>query len=259
MSKHSLVKTSLGVGLMAASLGASAAEIHSFAEPMLYYKASGTSVNYVAFVPSLLTPAVLYLDLFQSGTISTWAYGVNAAGAGAAAGGAAWTATGTVSYADIIGNTATTASSTWYGGDTASVSMTFAQTPTISSQACGVSFAVSLGSNDYMQYTNFTIQPADWPTFSGASSVTYRTKSGTTAGDTASLGSAAWNALNASATSAFPTFSAYSIGTAMSDAATYAASRITKFNLCTTAYTAKAALNSAGNMIGGQAGLMRLW
>jgi len=276
MSKHSVIKTSLGIGLMAASLGASSADLHTFAEPVLYYKVNGNIVNYTAFVPSMTTSAgVLLLEMYQSSTISTWAYGLGGT-VNAAAGGAGWSfsgaadaATGSVQFSTLnaagIGSSevdstnAASFSSSWYGGDTAGLKLSFTQQGTVSSVACDVTFSATLDTNDYMQYASFSVQPDTWTDNSATDDVYWRTKTGTTASDTASVGSAAWNAKNFSATSSFYTFSAFSIPIAGAAGNTVAASAITKANLCTNLYTAKNALNSAGNIIGGKSGLMRLW
>lgn len=279
MSKHSIVKTGLGVGLMAASLGAMA-DMHTFAEPMIYYKVNGAAVNYVAFVPSMGSANVVLLDMYQSGTISSWNYGVNNASIDAGAGGTAWSflfsrttdtqlsAAFQNKYFDGLGNSSgntygsttigssTQISSSWYGGNTGAVSHAYSMVQTVSSQACSVSFVASINTEDYLLFTNFTV--AGLPTASD--SVSFRTKSGTSASDTASSGSAAWNAVNFSATSTFPTFSAFSIPAAAGGALqTIAASVVTRGNVCNSVYTAKNALNSAGGTIGAKAGLMRLW
>lgn len=273
MSKHSVVKAGLGLGLMAASLGASA-QLHTFAEPMIFYKVSGASVNYVAFLPNIYDSGIVMLDLFQSGSISTWNFGVGGA-VDAAAGGQVWSFTASAGtsgsftsvYYDPLGrvSTASTAagspaslSSSWYGGNASTLSMAFMQQQTISSQACNVTFGVSVGTDDYMRYGAFTIAPGNWPTASA--NVTFRTKSGASATDTTTMAFGDWNAINFSATSAFPTFSAYSVPNAANGAANQVAvSALTKANLCTNIYTTKSALNAAGNVIGATTGLMRLW
>lgn len=289
MSKHSLVKAGACVGLMAASLGAGAVDLHSFAEPMIYYKVSGAAVNYIAFVPSSLGTGVLMLDLYQSGTVSTWAYAAGAV-TDSSAGGIKWSvglsrgaATNDFTFAgasvDPLGTSTTVTvgnatlaasttvfSSTWYGGDTSSISAQFTQAQTISSQVCNVSFAASIGTDDYLVFNGFSMRPdsnypSGWSVASDSPKVTWRTASGTTASDTSTMSATAWNAVNFSATMAFPTFSAFTVqtGSATGNTATYAASVLSKANLCVGAYTAKAALNAAGGFIGAKAGLMRLW
>lgn len=283
MSNHSIVRAGLGLGLMAASLGASA-QLHTFAEPMIYYKVNGSAVTYVAFLPKIDDAAVVVIDLYQSGTISTWAFGIGAA-PDAAAGGALWSYSASnstqsnnagsftnkfyngvgqssgVNWGTTSTGVSQNASSSWYGGDTQSVSMAFAQDFTISSQVCNVTYTVNIGTDDVMRYVGFNVAASGFQTASD--SVSWRTKSGTSATDTASSGSAAWNALaNFSVTRAFPTFtfSAFSIPNAANGATqTVAATGLTKGNLCTNVYTNKNALNSAGNVIGGATGLIRLW
>jgi hypothetical protein len=72
--------------------------------------------------------------------------------------------------------------------------------------------------------------------------------------------STAWNAANFSASSNFQSYAAYSLTTGADNGTqTIATSNLVKANLCTNAYTAKNALNSAGTTIGGKAGMMRLW
>lgn len=272
MNKHSIIKTALGTGLMAASLAASAAAIHSFTTPMMYYKLDGAKINYIAFVPSgpysgfQGASGVIMLELYNSGTVSTWNFAMGGAATVAAAAGAAWTAAADIADIEVKGYpiTSTSASDVSFAddyfsfGDTSGVKLSFFQVPTISSQACNVSFSATINTDDYLQFDSFSIQPANWP--SASDSVSYRTKSGTVASDTASYASVAWNGSNFSATQAFSTFGAFSIpGAAQGSAATYAASSLTKANLCTNAYTAKNALNSAGTTIGGKTGMMRLW
>ncbi len=280
MSKHSIVKAGLGVGLMAASLGAMA-QLHTFAEPSIYYKLNGGAVNYIAFVPNN-TAGVVFLDLYNSGTVSSWAYGIGNL-PDAAAGGVVWSVNvsgpsnssiplsfATYDAYGVAGGqtlAATGASfsinSTWYGGGTAALSMAFIQPTTISSQACNVSFVASMGTDDYLQFpsANFTIAPVGFPTISAGSAI-YRISSGTSTSNTSGIAFGDWNALSAAykATTSLPTFSAISSGTdAAAAVAVLANSAFTKFNLCTGALTKRTALNDAGGSIGAKAGMMRLW
>lgn len=266
MNTHSVIKTALGAGLMAASLAASAA-IHSFTQPMIYYKVTGAAVNYFAFMPAqpfgAPIPGVVMLDLYNSGSVSSWHYAVGPAPAASDQAGRGWSNAAALSVTQSgypVSSTSasqTLASALFSFGDTASITLSFVQNPTISSQACNVSFVASIDTNDYLLFTNFTIQPSGFPTASD--SVSYRTKSGSAASDTASVASDVWNSSNFSATGAFFTFSAYSIPAAGNATQTVAVSSLTKANLCTAAYTAKNSLNSAGTTLGGKAGLMRLW
>jgi hypothetical protein len=284
MIKHTAIQAGIGIGLMAASFGASA-DLHTFGQPAVYYKINGAAVNYTAFLPSgsSATDSPIMLDMLQSGTVSTWAYamggvlGVLSPGSTAtgtfstgasstcgiyyhsnAAGGLAWRATGVLTSLALAGGTSTVSVSTYFGGDTQALSLSFLQTPTISSQACNMSFYAKLDSDDYLQFTNVTVRPDNWP--SATDSVSYRTKSGTTASDTASIASAAFNAYNAASTSSFYTFSAWSVPVAGAAANTVAVSLLSApFGKCNTAATNRTASNAAGNIIGGKGGMMRLW
>ena len=280
MKHHAIVKTALGVGLMAASLSASAAALHTFTQPSIYYKTEGAKVNYVAFIPSGTLAyqggnGVVMLELYNSGTISTWNYAVAAKPTNATDAGAGWTnlsgsvigSAGPVSMSAVnypISSVAagyiTMAQDFWSLGQTGAISAAFAQPQTISSVACNVTFQALANTDDYLVFTNFTIRPDTWQT-SAVANVSYKkASSGALTAGTSSIGSVAWNAANFSASSSFPTFSAYSLtaGTG-SVAETIAASNLTKANLCTSVYTAKNALNSSGTTIGGKAGMMRLW
>lgn len=270
------------MGLMAASLGAAAQQLHTFAESAIYYKIQGSAVNYFAFLPNKAS-GVVFLDLYNSGTVSSWAYGIGNMPTDTIQGGPVWSinVTGasdssiplsfaTYNNGGVAGGStiaATGASfsinSTWYGGGTASQTLAFLQPTTISSQACNVTFVASLGTDDYLQFpsANFTVEPVGFPTISDGSAI-FRISSGTSTSNTSGIGSAAWNALAAAykATTSLPTFSAISSGTAASDAvAVLANSAFTRFNLCTTAMTKRTALNEAGGSIGAKAGMMRLW
>lgn len=282
MNKHSIIKTALGTGLMAASLAASAAAIHSFTTPMAYYKLDGAKVNYVAFVPSgpqtgfQGAAGVIMLELYNSGSVSTWNFAMGGAPTNASGAGAAWTDGAGVSFT-APGYPITSANTIEYSvaannfsfGDTQTISLEFTQAPVISSVACNVTFAASIGTDDYLQFKNFTVQPAFWSdvtkTFGTAATnnlkatgvVTYSggTVTGTIASDT-------WNSPNFSATSRFSGTISVPVatgGNVVSSMQTFGASSITKANLCTNAYTAKNALNSAGSTIGGKEGMMRLW
>jgi len=95
--KHSLIKTAIGAGLLAISLGASAQSLNNktFAEGMIFYKPVGANINYIAFVPSgnQSTDSVLMMELVQNGTTgagTTWSYGTSADLADVSAGGPTW-------------------------------------------------------------------------------------------------------------------------------------------------------------------------
>lgn len=290
MIKHMAIKAGIGLGLMAASLGVNA-DLHTFGKQSIYYKVTGSRVDYAAFLPSgnQQTDSVIMLDVLQSSTISTWNYAVggglnlaaaisgvnsaststitNSTGGGASgfsnfsgpAGGQVWKATGVVTSYAQDGSIGTLTLSTFYGGDTRALSLSFTEVVTASSQACNMTFHASLDTNDYLQFTNVTVQPSGWP--SATAGVSYRTKSGTVAGDTASIASNVFNDYNAAGgTSSFYTFSAWSIPLATAAGNTVAVSALsTPFNKCNAPAVARTATNSAGNTIGGKGGMMRLW
>jgi hypothetical protein len=289
MIKHMAIKAGIGLGLMAASLGVNA-DLHTFGKQSIYYKVTGNRVDYAAFLPSgnQATDTVIMLDVLQSSTISTWNYAVGGSlsgvagytnstntgsvstGAGAAsyisaysgpAGGQVWRGTGVISSFDGAAVLGTVSVSTYYGGDTRALSLSFTEVVTASSQACNMTFHASLNTDDYLLFTNVTVQPSGWPV--ATDSVSYRTKSGTTATDTASMAAAAFTGYNAIATSSFATFSAWSIPVALTAGGslnTVAVSALSgPFSKCNTPAVARTATNSAGNTIGGKGGMMRLW
>lgn len=274
MIKHTAIKAGIGLGLMATSLAA-VADPHSFGIPTIYYKVNGAAVNYAAMIPNgnQATSSVIMLDVLQSSTISTWAYAVGGAlgspnslatatnsfaSYSNLAGGVAWKASGTISHLTPVGSTSTIASSSFYGGDTNTLSLSFTQQVTASSQACNMTFSAQMNTDDYLVFSNVTIQPNGWPT--ATDNVSYRTKSGTLATDTVLIASNVFNAYNGTTTSSFYTFSAWSVPNAAGGAGnTVAASSITNFNKCYVGANARTATNSAGNTIGGKGGLMRLW
>jgi len=276
MIKHTAIKAGVAIGLMAASLGANSADLHTFAGTSIYYKLNGAAINYTAFLASGLvaSDSVIMLDVLQSGTVSTWAYGIGGVigngqtpaastlvGTGMSsspAGGIGLRATGVITYITPAGTSGTTATTTFYNGDTQSLKLSFTMQPTVSSQACNMSFSAVMDTDDYLQFASLSVQPSNWPAATG--DVYYRTKSGTTASDTASIASNVFNAYNASTTSSFYTFSAWTIPIAGNATNTVAASVLTGgFSKCATAATNRTASNSAGNVIGGKGGMMRLW
>ncbi len=286
MIKHMAIKAGIGLGLMAASLGASA-DLHTFGKQSIYYKVTGSRVDYAAFLPSgnQATDTVIMLDVLQSSTISTWNYAVGGAlalanagadstktgsvststgstsyitGFSGPAGGQVWRGTGVLSSFDAQGVLGTVTVSTYYGGDTRALSLSFTEVVTASSQACNMTFHASLNTDDYLQFTNVTVSPSGWP--AATDSVSYRTKSGTTASDTASIGSAAFNAYNAASTSSFYTFTVWTVPIVGAAANTVAVSALSgPFSKCNAPAVARTATNSAGNTIGGKGGMMRLW
>ncbi|MFA7243029.1 MAG: hypothetical protein WC091_23220 [Sulfuricellaceae bacterium] len=272
MYKHAAIKTTAGISLMAMSLGV-CADLHTFGDAMAYYKVSGASTGYAYFLPSgaTATDSVILLDLFQSGTVATWAYAMGGSiGAGqvaapfttgmssSPAGGIFQKATGVITYITPAGISATTSSTSFYNGDTQELSLSFTQVSTVFSQACNMSFSAKLDTDDYLQFTNLSVLPANWP--SATDDVYYRTKPGTSASDTASMASNIFNAYNASTTSSFYTFSAWTVPIAGDAANTFAVSAITGgFSKCNTAANNRTFYNGAGGVVGGKEGMMRLW
>ncbi|MBS4096882.1 MAG: hypothetical protein KGZ83_08630 [Sulfuricella sp.] len=280
MIKHTAIKAGIGLGLMAASMGVSA-DLHSFGKSSIYYKVSGTRVDYAAFLPSgnQATDTVIMLDVLQSSTISTWNYAVGGAlGApvsstntgsvstsanwigsySGTAGGQVWRGTGVLSSFDAQAVMGTVSVSTYYGGDTRALSLSFTELVTASSQACNMTFSAQFNTDDYLQFTNLTISPSGWPAATG--NVVWRTKSGTSASDTASIDSAVFNAYNAVSTSSFATFSAWTIPIAGNATNTVAVSAISApFGKCNAAYAMRTDTNKAGSTIGGKGGMMKLW
>ncbi len=286
MQRHLLIKAGLGLGLLAGSMAASA-QLQSFAKTMIFAKFSSSGSSYAVFTPFGVdgNQGVVMLDLSQgaggTGTAPApdgWGFAVGGT-VNAAAGGPVWainlpalsetSAAITVSYVDTASsftNSTKTASAgtitSFYGGGTSSVILSFIQAATSSGMACNMTFTASIGTDLFLKFTNFSVRPDSnaYPQASGA--VTYRTKSGTSASDTVQIASSDWNGFNFTGSSAFPTFSAYSIqtGSVASLSGTYAASSLSRANICNTGvFATRNALNSAGSSIGAREGLFRLF
>jgi hypothetical protein len=283
MQRHLLIKAGLGLGLLAGSMAASA-QLQSFAKTMIFAKFNAGVSSYAVFTPFGVdgNQGVVLLDLSQgaagSGTAAApdgWGFAVGGT-VNAGAGGPVWainlpgltdTASAiTVSYVDtassFTNSTKTAAAGTitsFYGGGTSSVILSFLQAATSSGQACNMTFSAVVGTDLFLKFSNFSVRPdTNYP--SAQAAVSYRTGSATTA--TASLASTDWNAFNFSASSAFPTFGAYTLqtGTAASNSATYAASVLSRANICNTGvYTVRNNLNAAGSQIGAREGMFRLF
>jgi hypothetical protein len=274
---------------------AASAAIHSFATPMIYYKFTTSAQNYAVFMPpqnmfNFASP-ILYLDLGASGTAQSWAYGVgNSVAAAAAGGGAAWSASNSISYTNDLGQTVSTANLNWYGGDSIAMSLGFTQYVTVSSEACGLSFSASLNSADVLSFASVQILPTDWSSATSninanvSAAASYAIVTSTAAG---SLYLSTWsksvpvlNYFSSGATASLPTFAytgayvnVYSSGGAIATSLASSLSALTasiiatgpgsggvaNYNKCIPAYTQKSGLNSAGTVIGGQAGMLRLW
>jgi len=266
MSKHSLISTGLGLGLMAASMGASA-QMHTFDYSSVYYGSASGGGRYVAFVPTATRGAssasegasgVLMLDMFQpaSGSGSTWAFAIGA-GVGPAAGLGSTGASGaglSQSVTWTAGNGLAN-DQVYYFPNNEAISMAFNQAVTISSQACDVTFAAAIGTNDQLAFNGVQAQPNGLANWSSASAdVSVSTGTGVQA---ATLAQSAWNAGSGSL-SAYAGLSVTVSGLAGALAGSQVAAMISGRNKCIPAYTARA--TAGGSIItGGSVGLIRIW
>lgn len=260
MSKHSLISTGLGLGLMAASMGASA-QLHSFDGGMMYFGAAAGGNKYVAFVPQMARGAagaagVLMLEMFQptSGTNSSWAYAIGGA-VDAAAGG---TGSGGSGSATITGQAANGLgySGTYFFGDNAAISLAFSNEATISSQVCNVSFVASIGTQDQLFFTNVTAQPDDWNSASAAVSLTTATGG---AGSTMSVAQALWNNASATILASVGASNASISGIATTVSGSAAVnSLLSARSKCVTAYTGRSG-GTGTTIVGSPPGMIRLW
>lgn len=175
MRVHSLIKTGLGAGLLAASLGVVSAtpNFHSFDYSSIYYTSSTSGVNYNVFVPTAErsgagisgASGVVMLELYQpgSGSASTWAYAVgNAVSATAAIGSDSAGNAVTANYTNYNAASLTVAFAVYPGVQNETVSLSFSQGVTASSQACNVSFSAVVDGNDMLKYNNITVKPNGW-------------------------------------------------------------------------------------------------
>lgn len=270
MSKHSLIATGLGLGLMAASMGASA-QLHTFDYSSMYYGAVAGGSKYVSFVPTLVrggantgAAGVLMLEMFQpvSGSASTWAYALGGA-VDAAAGGS--NTDGVYQSVSFSADNGLGVTQSHYFGNNGTISHAFSQSVTVSSQACQVTFAAHIGTNDQLAFTNVFAKPLN---SISASDVVSLTTSGT---GTVTIGSAAWNNASAAIVSSYAANASLSISgllsatsTGAGDTVTYAASGTAVNGLlgargrCVPAYTARAA-GSGTTITGETIGLVRIY
>lgn len=265
MSKHSLIGAGLGLGLMAASMGANA-QLHTFDYSSMFYGAVAGGTKYVAFVPTATrgssaasegAAGVLMLELFQpvSGTGSTWAYGMGGA-VGPVAGGSG----GTDNYNSVVFTAANGLGITnnYYFGDNDSIALAFNQVAVgSSSQACNVAFSAVISNNDQLFISNVNVQPsAGWTSAGGAVSITASVSGANST--TLAILQADWN--NASATLATYAFANVSLtGAGVSASGTAAVNNILKArNNCVPAYNART--SGGGTSLTGQPiGMVRVW
>lgn len=269
MSKHSLISTVAGLGLMAASMGVNAQMAHTFDYSSMYYGVTASGAKYTAFVPTITRGAtgsagVLMLELFQpaaSTAASTWAYAVGQAAVDSVAGGqGANSASGSLAYTLDNGVAATF---NYYPGNNVSNSLAFVQPQTISSQACGVSFNAVIGADDQLRFSSVKVQPENgWSSMTGDATIQTLAASNVTA--TVALASAAWN--NASVT--LPTYGytgAYAASLSGAGSADTVALGVggnaaaLARNKCVAAYTNRATGGGVTPIIGSGIGSVRLW
>lgn len=269
MSKHSLISTVAGLGLMAASMGASA-QLHTFDYSSMYFGSAGTGGKYVAFVPTMSRGAgasdgaagVLMLELFQpaTGSASTWAYAVGGAvgadaGAGVTTGGAdvlqtvTWTANNGLANAQ-----------NYYFGNNESIKLNFDQAVLASgvpAMSCNVAFVAEIGTNDQLQFKSVKAAPnhGDWQTAAGVVSV-FSNSAGTAAPYT--IAQADWDAMSVT-TPAVVGASAKVDGIATSVGGTAATSLINMRNRCVPAYNNRATGGGVTPIVGGGLGFVRIW
>ncbi|WP_153064238.1 hypothetical protein [Acidovorax sp. ST3] len=256
MSKHSLISTVAGLGLMAASMGASA-QMQTFDYGMMFYGNATGGGKYVAFVPTIARDGagagaanVLMLELFQpaSGSASTWAYAIGGP-VNATAGGAE-----TVNLSLPFGATDTTGAM-FLNSANASVGLAFLQNVVVSSQACNVTFNAEVATDGQLRFFSAAATPSG--ALAATALVSFTSGAGT-ASATGTIASAEWNA--GSATLATISGGAAAVaGLATNPANSSAAiAAFSNRNKCVAAYTARA---QGGTPIigGGQLGMIRIW
>jgi len=302
-NKHSVIKTALGVGLLAASLGSYAAAIapggmggsttQSFADAMLFYKATSTGLTYMAFIPTGRNSGdmVLALELTQPLTGSnTWTYAAEVNAIDAAAGGPVWSvkydpsdASWYDSRGDSQASDATPTAWSFFGGGSAAVELGFVYSTTVSSQACIVTYTAQVNTNGdlFMKDIAVAVSGASDSTMTGqfwnasgnsytvaASSIdsdafnSYSKVTGPGAVPTATI------ALTANSALYSKLYTGTTGGTASSTGVTANSSNlaglVAAYNKCATVYNNRVGLNlsAGGSLITGGAaggGFMRAW
>lgn len=259
MSKHSLISTVAGLGLMAVSMGASA-QMQTFDYGMMFYGNVTGGGKYVAFVPTIVrentvgngAANVLMLEMFQplSGSASTWAYAI---------GGPVDSVAGGVSASTMAADLSLPFGTETSGGmflNTAnnSIGLAFLQNVVVSSQACNVTFNAEVATDGQLRFAGAQATPSGALSAAGVVSYSY----GAAGASTSTIAQADWNA--GSATIAPPTGAVSIAGLATSPTGTGAAAiaAFTNRNKCVVAYNARA---QSGTTIigGGQLGMIRIW
>ena len=260
MSKHSLISTVAGLGLMAASMGVSAQSSMTFDYSMMFYGNATGGGKYIAFVPTSAramdavpaevpgAQAVLMLDLFQpaTGSASTWAYAVGGP-VGLVAAGAAASDSLDVGFG-----------SAYLHGSNNSIEMSFAQAVVVSSQACNVTFNAQVDTNNQLRFTDIGAAP------SGALSATGRVdyKYALAGASSSTIAATDWNA--GSASLALPTGAVEitaGLATNPVGTGTPATTAFTNRNKCVAAYTSRAQGGATVIGPGGPVtlGMTRIW
>jgi len=287
MNQHTLIRTGAGLGLLAASC-ATMADISSFGRPMAFMRIESGKTSYAAFMPWFTAGAVggpvIYLDLGQSGTQSTWAFGVAYAAssnsnswAGSSGG---WPVANSMTYWNEILNTTATQTGTFsfLGGDTYSKRLDgFNYSTVVSSVSCNVSLDAYIGSDGYLLWTGIMAEPSRWstwtssvaPLLSGANSFVLFPTS--TSGSIYLLASSNRSQYLSAITAdrSMPTVTR--VFTSSTTQSTWATSNSTlssiavpsgipkAYNACLAAWQGRNAQNQPSAALGGKSGFMRIW
>lgn len=270
MINSNLIKTGLGVGLLAASLGASAGALdgsHGFGNAMIYVS-GGTAPVYQIFMPSGTgsTDNVILVEATQGATAATmtWTYmvGTSSLGAQTANAGASYSALSSAAGVYLGAAGSTSAAVEFHGmNTTGAISYPFSYSAGSGASICNINLSASIGVDDHLVWTIISAAPTfgGWSSASGVVSVTRNSTVGLE-----TYAAAVWNSPSASTqfvtTGVVAANASISIPGNAAATGTLAVGNILKAaNYCGT-YTAKRkALNSSGLLLGGSAGMIRLW
>ena len=266
MSKHSIVSVGLGLGLMAASLGASAQALHTFDYSSVYFGSAVGGNKYVSFVPTMDRGAatkgaagVLMLEFYQpnSGTASTWAFALGGP-VDKAAGGSGADAIGVYTDVAMTVHNGLALSRNYFFGDVVSISHAFNQEVVVSSQACNVTFAALIGSNDQLAFGSVSAAPVGWVTANGIVSV----QTGVVATQSFIIASDVWNNASATLVSNYALNSSLGLTVPAAASTVYASAAVNAMlaarNKCVPAYTARAS-GGGTTIIGDPVGMVRIY
>ena len=259
MSKHSLITVAAGLGLMAASLGASA-QPQTFDYGMMFYGNATNGGKYVAFVPTATRSstdagalAVLMLEMFQpaSGSASTWAYAIGGS-VGSDAGGT------TAGISIGFPGSSTGSASAFLPSGNASIELAFNQAVVVSSQACDVTFNAVVGTDAQLRFTDVAATPSG--ALKATNVVSFTSGAGTRSG-TGTIASAAWNGGSATLATIAGSLAAVA-GLATNPANSSAAvAAFANRNKCVAAYTSRSQGGASVIGPGGSTmlGMTRVW